>query len=76
MKYMAPMLFDEYLKPQRCALLDELAQKMTKLPKQRFASSGAVIDYSRVLWKEGITTLTDLEAKYRVGVLFTVVILA
>jgi hypothetical protein len=76
MPYMETIVFDEHFKPKACGDLDLLVQKLTKLPKQRLASSGAVIEFPRLLWKNGITNLKDLEAKYKVGIMFTMVVIS
>jgi hypothetical protein len=38
--------------------------------------SGAEPLISPLLWKDGITSLSELTAKYKVGVMFTIVILS
>ena len=57
------------------AKLDDLAHELTKLPRQQSASSGSDKSMSRLLWKDGITTLTDLTASCKVGIMFTIVVL-
>ena len=76
MKYLISVLFWEMLMPEGCVILDYLVQKMSEMDRQRFASSGAVDDYPRLLWKNGVSNLKDLDAKYRVGILFTFVMVA
>ena len=76
MKYLAEILFDVYMKTVGAARLDTLVQALTELAKQRFFSSGKDGVYPRLWWKEGLSTLKDLEAKYRVGVLFTISVVA
>ena len=76
MKYMIAVLFWEILLPEGCIILDYLVQKMSEMDRQRFASSGAVKEFPRLLWKNGVSNLKDLDAKYRVGILFTFVVVA
>ena len=57
------------------AKLDDLAHELTKLPRQQSSSSGSDKSMPRLLWKDGITTLTDLTASCKVGIMFTIVVL-
>ena len=76
-KNMSEVVFKEDLKPVGGARLDVLVQRLNLLPKQRYATSGGgITDFPRLLWKHGVSKLTDLEAKYRVGVLFTIMVVA
>ncbi len=54
-------------------MLDSLVRCLTNLPRQRYASSGAEPLMPRLLWKDGITSLSELTAKYKVGIMFTIV---
>jgi hypothetical protein len=47
--------------------------RLTYLPCQRYASSGAELLMPRLLWKDGITSLSELTAKYKVGIMLTIV---
>lgn len=64
MKYILDILMNEKLKAAGSSVLDSIVQKLVELPRQQFASSGGVIEYPRLLWKNGISNLKDLEAKY------------
>ena len=75
-KYIISVIFWEMLFVSGCATLDYLVQKLVYRPRQKFASSGGVIEYPRILWKNGVSNLKDLDAKYRVGILFTLVIVS
>ena len=70
------VLFLKIKSSNELANLDRLAQCLTRLPRQRFASSGSDKSMPRMLWKDGITTLTDLTASCKVGIMFTVVIIS
>jgi hypothetical protein len=59
--------------PALKAELDSLARRLTLLPRQRFANSGTEPGMPRLLWKDGVTSLTDLSAKLKVGIMFTLV---
>ena len=75
-KYIIAVIFLEILKESGCATLDYLVQQLLNIPWQRFASSGAVTDFPRLLWQNGVSNLKVLDAKYRVGILFTLVVVA
>ena len=70
------VLFLKIKSSNELANLDRLAQSLTRLPRQRFASSGSDKSVPRMLWKDGITTLTDLTASCKVGIMFTVVVIS
>ena len=70
------ILFRENIKSASLlAELDCLARELTELPRQQFASSGSDKAMPRLLWKDGITSLTDLTASAKVGIMFTVVVI-
>ena len=56
--------------------LDCLARSLTDLPRQRCVSSGSDKAMPRLLWKDGISNLTDLTASCKVGIMFTVTVLS
>ena len=58
------------------AELDRLVKKLTTLPRQNKISYGADKDMPRLLWKDGITNLTDLTASQKVGIMFTIVVMS
>ena len=58
------------------AELDGIARGLTQLPRQCYSSSGSDKSMPRLLWKDGITTLTDLTASAKVGIMFTIVIVS
>ena len=55
---------------------DQLARKLTLIPRQHYLSYGTTKDMPRLLWKDGITSLTNLTASDKVGIFLTVVVLA
>ena len=70
------ILFKEVIKkPPLLAKLDTLARKFTKLPRQKYLSSGSDKDMPRLLWKDGITSLTDITEYAKVSIMFTVVVI-
>jgi hypothetical protein len=44
--------------------------------RQRFANSGTEPGMPRLLWKDGVRSLTDLSAKLKVGIMFTLVVVS
>ena len=75
-KYIIAVILWEILFDSGCAMLDYLVQKLASLSRQKFASSGGVGEYPRIIWRDGVSNLKDLDAKYRVGILFTLVIIS
>ena len=70
------ILFKDVMRPAHKAELDSLVRRLTLLPRQRFASSGTEPGMPRLLWKDGVTSLTDLAAKLKVGIMFTIVVVS
>ena len=69
------VLFARIGNSDNLAELDKLAKKLTSLPRQKSVSSGADKDMPRLLWKEGITSMTNISASYRVGIMLTIVVI-
>jgi hypothetical protein len=67
------ILFEEEMTTKQKRRLDLLVRRLAYLPRQRFASSGAEPLMPRLLWKDGITSLSKITAKYKVGIMFTIV---
>ena len=57
-------------------MIDNLAQKFCSYPRQHFMTSGGNKQMPRLLWKDGITPLSELTASAKVGRLLTVVAIA
>jgi hypothetical protein len=70
------ILFKDEMRPALKADLDSLVRRLTLLPRQRFASSGTALGMPRLLWKDGVTSLTDLSAKMKVGIMFTIIVVS
>ena len=49
---------------------------MINWPRQRLMSQGTENSMPRLLWKDGLTSMTALTAKQRLGVMFTVTVLS
>ena len=64
------------LKPQEIVLLDASIQSWTKLPRQRLIRSSNFSHSPRLLFKDGISTLTKLPAATKVGMMFALVVAA
>jgi len=70
------ILFVERLKDRKCAEFDRIVRKLTLLERQKYLSSGSDKEMPRLLWKQGVTTLTDLTASQKVGILTTITVVA
>ena len=70
------ILFSKIKTPTKLGELDDLAKKLTELPRQGYVSSGADKDMPRLLWKDGVTKLTKLSASDKVGIMFTIVVIS
>lgn len=71
------ILFSEEIRGSRGHIqLDLLAKKMTAWNRQFYISSGARKEMPRLLWKNGITNLSQLPGAYKVGILLTVVVIS
>jgi hypothetical protein len=62
------------LKPQEIVLLDSSIQQWTKLPRQRLMRSSNFEQSPRLLFKDGISTLTKLPAATKVGMMYALVV--
>jgi hypothetical protein len=69
------VLFTEEMTPAQLVRLDGLAKSLASLPRQKFLSSGAEPLMPRLRWSDGITSLTDMPAKYKVGIMMTLVVI-
>jgi hypothetical protein len=56
--------------------LDFLVRRLANLPRQQFSSFGADPLMPGLLWKDGITSLSELTAKYKVSIMFPIVIVS
>jgi hypothetical protein len=70
------ILFKDKMCPALKAELDSLVRRLTLLLRQRFANSGTEPGMPRLLWKDGVTSLTDLSAKPKVGIMFTLAVVS
>jgi hypothetical protein len=67
------ILFEEETNPKQKRELDFLVRHLAHIPRQPYASSGAEPLMPHFLWKDGITSLSELTANYKVGIMFTIV---
>lgn len=56
--------------------MDTIVKGFVTWPRQRFMTSNSNSSFPRLLWKNGISTLSDITADYKYGMLFTVVIVS
>jgi hypothetical protein len=68
----ACILFEEEMTPKQKHELNFLVCRLANLPQQRYASSGAEPLIPPLLWKDGSTSLSELTAKYKVSIMFTI----
>jgi hypothetical protein len=68
-------LFKEEMTPCQLDQMNQLVKKLGVLDRQRFLTAGSEPLMPRLRWSDGISSLSDLEAKYRVGILLTIVVL-
>ena len=66
-------LFQEILTPAQHCKLDHIVQTWTKLPRQKYLKSN-YLQYPRLLFRDGISTLTETSAVTKVGIMFALVI--
>jgi hypothetical protein len=75
MAHSLKLLWDENIKNKHTqAEIDAYIRTWTKWPQQRFMSGGSDKTYPRLLWKDGITSLTMVKATHRVGFMLTIVL--
>ena len=75
-KYALNILYKERLSTKHNAKLDRLVRLFVKMPRQRLMHGGAEETMPRMLWQDGITSLTEIQAKQKVGMMLTVVALS
>ena len=75
-EYCLQVLIVDRLKPDYCVKLDDHVKAMTQMPRQKLMSANSNSDFPRLMWKTGITKLSDVTADYKVGMMFTVVVLS
>src|SRR5687768_3613859 len=68
-------LFEEILSQPARANLDDIVQQWHKHPKQCHMKS-YMAAFPRLLFKDGVTTITDISAGTKIGILFTFVVAA
>jgi hypothetical protein len=69
-------LFKVVMLPAQKAELDSHVGHLTLLLRQHFASLCTKPCMPCLPWKDGVTSLTDLPAKLRVGIMFTIIVVS
>jgi hypothetical protein len=69
------ILFKEEMTPRQLDQMDKLAKKLGLLDHQCYLMSGSEPLIPGLRWSNGILSLSDLEATYRVGIMLTIVVL-
>ena len=59
---------------QQSAKMDEIVMHFLEMPRQHLMTANSNSDFPRLLWKNGISTLTDITADHKVGMLLTFVV--
>ena len=75
-EYCLQVLISELLSDNQCIELDDLVKDLTKLSRQRLMSANSNSSFPRLMWKSGITKLSDITADYKVGMMFTVIVIS
>ena len=70
------VLYHKLGSPKILSQLDKVVKKLTAQPRQNKISYGSDKDMPRLLWNDGITSLIDLTAFHKVGIMFTIVIIS
>jgi hypothetical protein len=70
------ILLKDEMRPALKGELDSLVRHLTFFPRQRFATSVTEPCMPRLRWKDGVSSLTDLSAKLKVGIMFTIVVVS
>jgi hypothetical protein len=69
------VLFTSEMTPAQLGQLDQLAKNLGALTRQKYLSSGAKLLMPRLRWSDGISSLSDMPAKHKVGIMFTIVVI-
>lgn len=70
------ILFMDCMSTQHKDEINKLARYMSRLDRQCYLSSGSDKDMQRLIFKDGITTLTETKASEKLGMFFTVVVIS
>ena len=69
-------LCSKTLTNNECVAMDSIVKNFLKLPHQRLMTSNSNSLFPRLLWKNGISRLTDITADYKAGMLLTIVVVS
>lgn len=64
------------LKSKQREKLDEIVMHFLEMPKQCLMTANSNSEFPRLMWKNGISNLTDVTADYKVGMLLTVIVVS
>ena len=70
------ILFYEIMTNKQKSSINKLARKLSYMDRQKYLSSGADKDMPRLIFKDGITSMTDITAATKVGIMLTVVVIS
>ncbi len=75
-EYCLKILMKEKLKDKECVEMDKYVMALTQLSRQKLMSANSNSDYPRLMWKNGITKLSEVTADYKVGMLLTIIVVS
>ena len=70
------VLFTDSLNKSARGRLDLLAQELYSWDQQHYLTAGTAMDMPRLLFKDGVTTITNITASTNVGIMFTIIVLS
>lgn len=70
------VLFTDSLNKSARGRLDLLAQELYSWDRQHYLTAGTAMDMPRLLFKDGVTTITNITASTNVGIMFTIIVLS
>ena len=70
------VLFTDSMNKTSPTRLDLLAQELYGWDRQHYLTAGTASDMPRLLFKDGVTTITNVTASTNVGIMFTIVLLS
>jgi hypothetical protein len=68
------VLFSAKMTLSQLGCLDTLAKQLNELSHQKYLTSGLDLLMPCLCWSDGISCLSNLETKYKVGIMLTIVV--
>ena len=70
------VLFDEKMSGLQRSNLDDIVRSLSNMERQRYFSASSDKTMPRLIWKDGISSLTELTAFQKMSILFTVIVMS